>query len=529
LRAFDELANPKTRKTAMTCDKERRVKLSNLKNVWSHGRNLMCLAALSFALIGCEADSFLDPTVTGRWEDTNITLPILDRLDLVNETDEEIPGLSHVMAEDLIPEVKEYVIGPGDSVYITIFELINPGAESAFPKPVDELGKIRLPMVGEVKAAGLTAKQLEQTLVDILDPNTLRNPIVSVLVTDRRQRTFSFLGGGTFAIVKNNFRLTDAISMANLPIEGLEKIYVIRQIALQDYVREGFEFDRSTPGTHAPPLQKTPSDTGASETAPVADPGALIESLAKSLDDPDAAPAQPETPAKPANPSLTGALEPGANATEGRYIYVNGRWAWVDSPGAPGAPGSTGTTAAATPGAPASVNESGLPPIEMLGTQRVIEVDAEALVRGEFASNIVIRPDDIIRIPPIETGNIFVTGPGFNGGGTYGLQPDGMTLKQLIAASGGFSQIARPERMDITRRIGKNQEVTVRVNYRAIAEGVAPDFYLKPNDIINVGSDLLSSHLAVIRNSFRFSYGMGFLMDRNFGADVFGNELSAGR
>jgi polysaccharide export outer membrane protein len=484
----------------------------------------MLMAALGLGLLGCEADSFVDPTVTGRWESTPISLPILDRLDLINETEEEIPGLSQIMPEDLIPEVKEYVMGPGDSIYVTIYELINPGADSTIPRQIDELGKIRLPVVGEVKAAGLTSKQLEQTLVDILDPNILRNPIVSVQVTDRRQRTFSVLSGGTFAIVKNNFRLLDAVSLAGIPVEGVEKLYVIRQVPLQDYVREGYEFDRALPGTHAPPLQKTPSDTGSAEAAPVADPGALIESLAKSLDDPET-PAETE-PAKPANPSLTGALEPAAGEAEGRYIYVNGRWTWVDTTGAEATapPGQPATTQA-----PASVNTGGLPPAEQLVTQRVIEIDAEGLARGEAKYNIVIRPDDIIRLAPADVGNVFITGPGVNGGGTYGLQPGGMTLKQLMAASGGFSQIARPERMDITRRIGKNQEATVRVNYRLIAEGVAPDFFLKPDDIISVGTDMLSSHLAVIRNSFRFSYGMGFLMDRNFGADVFGNELTAGR
>jgi len=45
---------------------------------------------------------------------------------------------------------------------------------------------------------------------------------------------------------------------------------------------------------------------------------------------------------------------------------------------------------------------------------------------------------------------------------------------------------------------------------------------LKPNDIVNIGSSGISTPLAVIRNGFRASYGFGFVLDRNFGTDVFG-------
>ncbi len=39
---------------------------------------------------------------------------------------------------------------------------------------------------------------------------------------------------------------------------------------------------------------------------------------------------------------------------------------------------------------------------------------------------------------------------------------------------------------------------------------------------MNVGTNFWAYPLAVIRNGFRASYGFGFLIDRNFGNDIFG-------
>jgi hypothetical protein len=79
-----------------------------------------------------------------------------------------------------------------------------------------------------------------------------------------------------------------------------------------------------------------------------------------------------------------------------------------------------------------------------------------------------------------------------------------------------------PERVDLTRRIGDDREATIRLNLRAIFEGTQPDVFLKPDDQVNVGTNFWAQPAAIIRNGFRMTYGFGFLLDRNFGNDVFG-------
>ena len=69
-----------------------------------------------------------------------------------------------------------------------------------------------------------------------------------------------------------------------------------------------------------------------------------------------------------------------------------------------------------------------------------------------------------------------------------------------------------------------NSLAAVRLDLRAIFHGTQPDFYLKPNDLINVGTHFLATPLAVVRNGFRTTYGFGFVLDRNFEQDVFGDS-----
>jgi len=78
------------------------------------------------------------------------------------------------------------------------------------------------------------------------------------------------------------------------------------------------------------------------------------------------------------------------------------------------------------------------------------------------------------------------------------------------------------ERVDLVRVVGKNREAVVRLNLAAIRQRTEPDIVLKPDDHIIIGTSFWATPLTIIRNGFRATYGFGFLLDRNFGNDVFG-------
>jgi hypothetical protein len=97
-----------------------------------------------------------------------------------------------------------------------------------------------------------------------------------------------------------------------------------------------------------------------------------------------------------------------------------------------------------------------------------------------------------------------------------------MTLKRLVFAAGGLGAIAIPGRVDVVRMVGDGRQAIIRVNLRAIFSGTQPDIYMKANDMVNIGTHFWAYPLAVLRNGIRASYGYGFIVDRNFGNDVFG-------
>ncbi|QNN23007.1 hypothetical protein HED60_12260 [Planctomycetales bacterium ZRK34] len=517
---------------------------------------LLAMLGLSLGLLaGCDMDSFGDPSEVGRWENTPVVLPIIERLDVIDEDEEQIAGLSEIRSEDLVPEIREYEVGPGDMLTFTIFELITPNVETVVTRRVDELGFVRLPVIGQLKCAGLSSKQIEQRIVDILDPAILRNPTVAVIVQEGRQKTFSIIGGaatGTYQIVQNNFRLLDALAIARAQVTGLDHVYVIRQVPLLREVEQGYNPEEIEPGTHLPPLapkeksgesmpDNSAAPAGDEKSGEMLDPAKLIESLSEGLDEsqkkPDAdKPAEPKpapapekkaeqgapAPVAPGSPGMAGALDEQADG-EGRFVNINGKWVWVKTEEAPAEAAAAGGDDVLMPQA---VEPGQLPPPDQMVTQRVIEVDAEALERGEARYNIVIRPGDVIRIPFNIAGNLYIGGH-IARPGTYNLPGEKtLTLKQLVISAGGLGPVAIPERVDLTRRLGKGQEATVRLNLRAIFEGVQPDIFLKSNDTINVGTNAYANFASVIRNSFRFSYGFGFLLDRNFGSDVLGLSAS---
>ncbi len=547
-------------------------------------------------LVGCERDAFIDPSVVGRWEVTPTTVPILERLVAIEgPAGQASVETTPVRPEDLIPEVEQYRLGPGDSLEIRIQDLFRPDTEEVFPRVVDSRGYIDLPRIGRMLVDGLTEDQVRDDIIQQLRERQIlvREPVVSVVVSSPRRQTYNILGGvnspGLFGIPRPDFRLLEAITAAGRFNESVPHIYVIRYIPLTERVIRG---SSSRPSTQAPRPVDNPASTPTTPPKPSSPPPEnlidLIDELAKPkekpadggggpavfpgvmagslsqqpevtqpakeppVDLPDESPAgqqpplvkpQPGGPARRENGSQTGSPPAGGTAASADaqpdrfWVFRDGKWIQVTrvkrgtpapTPG-PGQPQPEGP-GPAIPGQPKPAVTTPEPPsvpgAEKLVTQRVIEVPMAPLLAGSAQFNIIVRPGDIIRIPTPPEGFVYIGGE-VNRPGVFGLPTNGrLTVTRAIVASGNLSSIAIPERMDLTRMIGQDRQATIRVNYRAIAEGTMPDIFLKPDDVINVGTNFWAYPLAVIRSGFRASYGYGFILDRNFDEDVFGPRQS---
>lgn len=470
------------------------------------------LTAMSVSGLGCEVDSFFDQSVVGRWEYTPTVAPILERIDIIERDVAEYVETTPVMPEDLIPLVEDYRVGPGDALFLEIFDFLTAGVATPLERVVDARGDIDLPQLGRVPVLDLTADQIRERLREQLrEDGIIEDALVSVQIIGRRQATYSVFGAiqgvGRYVIPEPNYRLLEALTEAGGISLATRHIFIIRPARLSDEARgAGMVPPTTTPPTRQDRLRDQPG----------VDLDDLIDDLtrdrrnssmgalgdARPLRMRDAQDSQP--PIDLIDDTRRPADRP-APPTEGSWIYVDGRWV------------RTG------PGLP----EGADPLADALGsdyvTQRVIRIPVRPLIEGSAEYNIVIRPGDIIRVPGPDQGFIYLAGPGMARPGVYGLPTFGrLTLTKAVMSAGGLSALAVPTRVDLVRMVGDNKQATIRLNLKAIAEGTHPDVFLKSDDMINVGTNFWAQPVAIIRNGFRASYGFGFLLDRNFGNDVFG-------
>jgi protein involved in polysaccharide export with SLBB domain len=540
---------------------------------------LAALAGLPL-VVGCEVDSYINPSITGRWENTPTIVPILERLGMVEDQSGELVEYSDVTPEDLVPDAEPYRLGAGDALRITLVDDITRGQQSEYDRTVDTRGFIDLPQLGQIQLAGLTVEQAREAMQASLG-RLVSDPVVGLDVVQQRNQTFTVVGAveqpGPFFLPRADYRLLEAITSAGRFQESVQYVYLIRQVALDESVtRGGIPPSRSskspessgdgsttpasdaadtpaapsspddflktidrlsqpegstggaTPPAEAPKAEPQSTEPQNAELAPAPAPApaaAPAEAPEPVIDLPDAAMApkpavfgrgyQPDTaPSREPMVDLpdsagSGPVNPepvsgdASAPSSGNWVYVNGRW--VQAARAGGEEAGNGG------------KNKGL-----LMTQRIIRIPSNALMAGDAKYNIVVRPGDVLRVPPPPNGVVYVDGQ-VQRPGVYNLPESGrLTLQRVITAAGGYGEQAIPERMDITRMLPGDRQAIVRLDGRAIAEGTQPDIYLKPDDRVNVGSNFWALPLAVIRNGFRMSYGFGFLIDRNFGNDIFG-------
>lgn len=483
---------------------------------------LACGAAISASALmmgGCNWDSFLNPSTVGRWEMTPTTVPILTSLAIIEDQSTTQVEYTDVTPDDLIPEIREYRIGTGEQLEVTIFGLFVPGNPERFFRIIDARGFVDLPQIGPVYVVGLTRDESETAIQQAAQP-IVADAVVSVVLQSRRQETYSLIGSvsgpGSFVIPEPDFRLLEALSLSGAFNEDAQWLYVIRQVPLT-----GAAAGETKPPT--PPGERPlPGADPAGEDEQT--PGEAGEDLLKIIDDLSNPPGggggspgafastggrrsgfqpgrEPAVPLVDDNRQEAERVQPTRPASDrgATWMYLDGKWVMVRRDDIESQGGAEG---------------------EAIVTQRVIRVPVQPLIEGDARYNIVIRPGDVVRVPRAPFGNVFLRGEVARPG-VYNLAKQ-FTLTRAIDSAGGLGGLAIPERVDIVRMLPGDRQAWVRVNLRAIEEGTQPDIYLKANDRVIVGTNFWALPLAVLRGGFRTSYGFGFLLDRNFGNDVFG-------
>ena len=572
------------------------------------------LALLAFtALNGCETDGFFDPSRTGYFETTPSAIPILTRLDVIEQAIDG-PEFVNPTPEDLKPGDLSYKFSPGDVLKIQIPSLMQTGQTEIAERVVDQTGDIQLPVINKVQAAGLTTEELQASIEKKLE-GIIKNPKAFVSLQEGRAFQFRILGSvdqpGLYALNKPDLRLLDAVATARGASASTTRIFITREkIAEENKVTYGkkaatpeaqttssttspqtvqptttpatptqaipstIDIDQlinelpnssATPATPAPSSAPTTEPTAAPTTEPAAAP--TTEPTAAPTTEPTAAPTtEPsksrtqlgllQTETRPDPPVDIDQLAPatiddraGQNSeaapvvnssdanTGEKYVFDNASQSWVrtssttptkaNDSAAVGSVGPGETTTSDPEGAKLKSNEAA----EALSRKResakkekyyVIDISYNDLVRGQPNLNIVIRPGDLIYCDSGQVGVVYIDGE-ISRPGVYNLPTSGrLTLSRLVAAAGGVSELAIPERCDLVRRLGSDKEACVRVSLAAIRNRAEPDIFLKPDDHVIVGTNFWALPLSRFRRDLSFPNSVGFQLDRNFGNDVFG-------
>ncbi|MCP4709914.1 MAG: hypothetical protein GY869_14925, partial [Planctomycetes bacterium] len=366
---------------------------------------------------------------------------------------------------------------------------------------VNEVGRITVPEIGTLQAAGLTELEVTEAMETSLFPDIIVDPMVSVMVTEARKKVYTVSGAiavpGPYQLWENDYRLSQALAQAGgIPQENSDNAYIIRKVqpeltSLENTQAKTQIGQNSTQWAITEPYG-TSEVSGPQSTITQRDPVELMEQAR-------------EQSSEPAGQKTMKAV-----LRDGKIVFdqIEG-YVPIDEPQVGGETGdlSKGPTYD-------DLHEAGL-------AQEVIQIDLKKLRGGDWTQNVIIRPGDDIHVPMNSVGLFHVMGS-VSRPGTYSLAGDRLTLKQAIASSGPMMPTAWPSRCEIIRRVGDNKQVTCLVNLDKLFAGTSPDYFIKANDIINVGSHPVARWVAVVRQSFRSTYGFGFVYDRNLADKDFG-------
>lgn len=497
----------------------------------THQLGVGFLSVLVGVVCGCNSvmNGWLDPTVLGNFSDSG-ALEIRTSLTL-EDTPWGVPGATLPRPDDILVKPIEYPISPGDTLAVEIHELRERGIPFQSQVFVSNTGFVNLPVVGRIDTKGLTPAEVEERIARALqDQDILVDPQVTVNPIYLQFATYSIFGigvsastnaplrAGTFPIRRPDLRVLEAINQVGGLNEFVTDVYVFRQDDPPWMVRHGDDEAKDSAPADAVTEDESSQSPVEQDAAPeqnVNDSDAspeddLLNSVLQSDPADDPSPGETTPGGAPVDPieSNAGPMDP--------FVYVDGQF--VRNPAIADPEGAAGF-------APVGLEGSG-PTIDWEriaggSDYRVIRITADRLRIGDPESNVVIRGGDVIRIVSGEVGVYYVMGQ-VNRVGQYRFNAEQVTLKGAIAAAGGLTGLAWPDRCTVYRRIGQREQL-IQVDLDRIFAAKEPDFFILRGDIINVGTHPFAPFLASLRGFTipipTTNVGYSFMYSRNF-ADI---------
>jgi len=135
-------------------------------------------------------------------------------------------------ATDTAAKPQAYRIGPGDVISVQVFQEPELSSDKV---QVDDVGRIQLPLAGDILAAGLTAPELSAVIAERLGRDYIRHPQVVVGVVSTREQTVAVEGQvkmpGVYKISPSD-TLLSSIARAQSPtnVARLDEVIIFRTV-----------------------------------------------------------------------------------------------------------------------------------------------------------------------------------------------------------------------------------------------------------------------------------------------------------
>ena len=444
---------------------------------------------------------------------------------------------------------EDFRVGPDDTLSITIHSLEQPGVPSVLERLINRDGLISLPHTGDLDVNGMTARRIEQAIVEAYEGRYLKDPRVSVEILDYRSAPVYVTGAvqmpGVYHLKHNSSSVLEILSLANglAPTHGNELIIVRdrshdsssvpRKSAARTPAEPGDEFapaaTNNVQGGLSPEISDA-SETGPTNRLAQSDPASMagdsaeaaLQAGEEAMPNADAMESRRDEPLasgdedalsgesgkKPRRRGFFGLFRGNTQADDARAE------ATAEETGGPAEP----PAADDGPGEPDASDRApapeivGLAPVEDEASADVmademgvemISVDLDRLLdTGDIRHNAVVLAGDVISVPPARKEYVYVLGFVQRPGKIEIPGEERVDAIQAVAMAGGLGPAARAENSTLIA-IQNGRRKNTSVNLARISRGKAPPVYMQPGDTLIVGS----STFAKIAEFIRFSVG----------------------
>jgi polysaccharide biosynthesis/export protein len=204
---------------------------------WGLGNRAILLLTL-LVLLGSWVDAASGQSSTSSASVANPVLP--DSAEPANSGQPAAPDATPPRVTGVHPD--SFIIGVEDILNINVWK----EGELSRVLPVRPDGMITLPLIGEIKAVGLTPIQLQEQISTLLK-KFMADPQVTVIVSEVHSLTFDVVGQvlrpGYYPLTRH-MTVLDAIALSGgfQPFAKQKKVYVLRTSADGKQVRLQFNY-----------------------------------------------------------------------------------------------------------------------------------------------------------------------------------------------------------------------------------------------------------------------------------------------